>query len=50
MHQANIEEATQGKARQLYLYSTFHTQGQLNVLYIKALHGKIKTHPNSIQK
>ena len=25
----------QGKARQLYLYSAFHTQWQLNALYIK---------------
>ena len=27
-----------GKARQLYLYSAFHTKWQINALYIKQVH------------
>ena len=33
----------QGKARQVYLYGTFHTQRQFNVLYINKAKGKMKT-------
>jgi len=33
----NKGKARQGKARQVYLYSTFHTQWQFKVLYIEEI-------------
>ena len=33
----DLNHLRQGKARQLYLYSTFHTQGRLKVLHIETL-------------
>ena len=39
------KKARQGKARQFYLYTTFHTQWQLNGLYIKqTFNSKTQTH------
>ena len=32
-----LREGTLGKARHLYLYSTFHTRGRLEVLHIETL-------------
>ena len=44
------EEILQGKARQLYLYSEFHTQWQLNALYIKQTFNSKKFKNKKIKK